>query len=184
MKQKRAYRYRFYPTKEQVHLLNRTFGCMRYVYNFALRLRTDSYQQQQERLHYEDTSAALTRLKQQPETAWLNEVSCVPLQQALRHLDKAFKNFFEGRTDYPTFKKKHGPQSAEFTKSAFRWDGTSLTFAKTDAPLDIRWSRPLPVGSTPTTVTISKDTAGRYFISILVEEISSLFLLGHSRVAR
>lgn len=94
MKQKRAYRYRFYPTKEQVHLLNRTFGCMRYVYNFALRLRTDSYQQQQERLRYEDASTALTRLKQQPATAWLNEVPCVSLQQALRNLDKAFENFF------------------------------------------------------------------------------------------
>jgi putative transposase len=107
----------------------------------------------------------LTELKRREETAWLSEVSSVPLQQSLRHLDRAFLNFFEGRATYPTFKKKHGPQSATYATSAFRWDGTSLTLAKMDAPLDIRWSRPLLDRCTPT-----KDCAGRYFVSILVEE--------------
>jgi putative transposase len=100
MKQKRAYRYRVYPTPEQKQILARTFGCCRYVYNWALRLRTDAYYREQRRVSYHDTSAALTILKQQPETVWLNEVSCVPPQQALRHLDKAFKNFFEGQTNF------------------------------------------------------------------------------------
>ncbi len=104
------------------------------------------------------------------EYAWLNEVSSVPTQQALRHLDKAFRNFFEGRAKYPTFKKKRNQQSAEYTTSAFKWDGTSLTLAKMTKPLDIRWSRPLPDGAKPSTVTITKDCADRYFVSILVEE--------------
>jgi putative transposase len=170
MKQKRAYRYRCYPTAEQQQVLARTFGCVRYVYNWALRLRTDAYYKHQHRLGYHETSAALTLLKQQPETAWLNEVSSVPTQQSLRHLDRAFRHFFEGRAGYPAFKRKHGSQSAEYTTSAFRWDGTALTLAKMDEPLSIVWSRPLPNGCTPTTVTVSKDGAGRYFVSILVEE--------------
>jgi len=97
MRQKRAYRYRFYPTSEQAIVLARTFGCARFVYNWALRLRTDAYYERGERISYADTSAALTALKHKPETAWLSEVSSVPTQQALRHLDRAFRNFFEGR---------------------------------------------------------------------------------------
>ena len=170
MKQKRAYTYRFYPTEEQQRILARTFGCARFVYNWALRLRTDAYYQQQKRISYAETSSLLTNLKQQPEYAWLNEVSSVPPQQALRHLDRAFRNFFEGRAEYPTFKSKHSAQSAEYTTSAFKWDGHHLTLAKMDAPLDLVWSRPLPTGCKPTTVTITKDTAGRYFVSILLEE--------------
>src|SRR5215468_9243416 len=114
MKQRRAYRYRFYPTTAQALELARTFGCTRYVYTWALRLRTDAYYERQERIGYHEASAALTTLKQQPETTWLNEVSSVPLQQALRHLDGAFRNFFEGREKYPTFHKKHGRQAATY----------------------------------------------------------------------
>ncbi len=182
MKQKRAYKYRVYPTAEQKTILARTFGCARYVYNWALRLRTDAYYERQERLGYHELSARLTRLKQQGDHTWLNEVSCVPPQQALRHLEKAFKNFFEGRAHYPTFKSRHGDQSAEYTTSAFKWDGTHLTLAKMDAPLDIHWSRPLPKGCKPTTVTVTKDTAGRYFVSILVEEDITLLPVVNSMV--
>ena len=135
-----------------------------------MRLRTDAYRQRGEHLFYSDTSAALTTLKQQPETIWLNEASCVPPQQALRHLDKAFKNFFEGRAKYPTFKKKHGRQAAEYTTSAFSWDGQELILAKMTEPLAIRWSRPLPKDARPTTITVTQDTAGRSFVSFLVEE--------------
>jgi putative transposase len=170
MKWKRAYRYRFYPTPEQAAVLARTFGSVRYIYNWALRLRTDAYYQRQERIGYHAASAALTALKQQPEIVWLNEVSSVPLQQALRHLDTAFRNFFEGRAAYPAFHKKHGRQAATYASSAFRWDSEAraLTLAKMDAPLAIHWSRPF--SGTPSTVTISKDTAGRYFVSFLIEE--------------
>ncbi len=170
MKHKRAYQYRCYPTPSQRQTLARTFGCARFAYNWALRLRTDAYRQRGEHAFYSDTSAALTRLKQQEATSWLNEVSCVPPQQALRHLDKAFRNFFEGRAKYPTFKKKHGRQSAEYTTSAFKWDGKELLQASMREPLPIQWSRPLPKDAKPTTVTITRDAAMRYFASFLVEE--------------
>jgi len=170
MRQKRAFRYRCYPTAEQVTVLARTFGSARFVYNWALNLRTNAYYQRQERISYADTSAALTTLKREPETAWLSEVSSVPPQQALRHLDRAFRNFFEGRAKYPALKKKHGRQAAEYTTSAFRWDAEkrALTLAKMETPLDIRWSRAFK--GDPTTVTVTRDTAGRYFVSFLVEE--------------
>jgi putative transposase len=170
MQQKRAYKYRVYPTDEQKHVLARTFGCARFVYNWALRQKTNAFYQEQQRLSYKDLSEALTRLKQQDDYSWLSEVSSVPLQQALRHLDKAFLNFFEGRTKYPTFKKKRHQQSATYTSNAFKWDGTHFILAKMTDPLDIQWSRPLPEGTKPSSVTVTKDCADRYFVSMLVEE--------------
>ena len=116
-------------------MLARTFGCVRVVYNYALRLRTDAFYQRGERLGYLDSSAALTQLKKQQEYVWLKEVSCVPLQQTLRHLEKALQNFFAQRADYPTYKRKHDRQGAEYTRSGFRWDGQNLFLAKMDEPL-------------------------------------------------
>lgn len=170
---KRAYRFRFYPTPEQELILARTFGCARFAYNHMLRLRTDAWFQRQERVGYHETSAALTKLKREPGFAWLNEVSSVPVQQALRHLQTAFANFFAKRARYPSFKRKDGPQSAEYTTSAFKWDGKALKLAKMDAPLAIRWSRTLPKGAKPTTVTVSRDAAGRYFVSMLCDDTVS-----------
>src|SRR6266480_3346174 len=182
MKQKKAYKYRMYPTQEQAHILARTFGCCRYVYNWALRARTDAFFQRGERLYYNQLAIMLTDLKKQEETAWLSEVSSVPLQQALRHLDTAFRNFFEGRTEYPTFHKKHGAQAATYATNAFSWNGYSLTLAKMKTPLDIHWSRPLPTGCKPSSVTITKDCAHRYFVSILVEEEIKHLPVGNSQV--
>jgi putative transposase len=167
---KQAYQYRFYPTPQQVHNLACTFGCCRFVYNWALKRRKTAYFQHGKKLYHKDLSSRLTALKQEEGTGWLKEVSSVPLQQALRHLDTAFTNFFEGRADYPVFKKKHGSQSATYTDNAFKWDGKHLTLAKQQEPLDIHWSRPLPDGAKPSSVTVTRDKAGRYFISILVEE--------------
>jgi putative transposase len=167
---KRAYLYRFYPTDEQKQQLARTFGCCRYVYNWALALRQQTYQATGKSLSYKALDAQMTVLRHQSETSFLSEVSCVPLQQSVRHLMRAYTNFFEGRADFPTFKKRQGPQSATYTRSAFSYQDGSLTLAKMDAPLAIRWSRPLPDGAIPSTVTVSRDEAGRYFVSILVKE--------------
>ena len=91
----------------------------------------------------------------------------MPLQQAFRHLETAFRNFFAGRARYPRFHKKHGTQAATYASTAFRWDAQTrtLTLAKMETPLHIHWSRPLPAEAIPTTVTVSRDTAGRYFVS-------------------
>jgi len=167
MKKQRAYKYRFYPTPEQSQLLAQTFGCVRFVYNSVLRWRTDAFYQEQIKIGYTAASARLTAIKKLPELAFLGEVSCVPLQQSLRHQQSAFKNFFEGRAAYPTFKKKHGKQSAEFTRSGFQYRDGNLFLAKSKTPLAIRWSRELPCE--PSTLTVSTDCAGRYFVSCLCE---------------
>jgi putative transposase len=112
----------------------------------------------------------LTEWKKLPELDFLNEVSCVPLQQGLRNLQKAFTNFWAGRAKYPRFKKKRNGGSAEFTRSAFRWKDGQLFLAKCSEPLPIRWSRMLPKGCEPTTVTVKLDASGRWFVSLLVED--------------
>ena len=167
MKVKRAYRFRFYPDQQQEKLLAQTFGCVRFVYNSILRYRTDAYYQAKEKVGYVDANANLTAIKQLPEFAFLNDVSSVPLQQCLRNQQTAFKNFFEGRAKYPTFKSKKHRQSAEFTYRAFTFKNGALKLAKCDKPLNIKWSQELP--SDPTTVTVSKDHTGRYFVSCLCE---------------
>jgi len=169
---KRAYRYRFYPTAEQAAELSRTFGCVRLVYNKALEVRGTAWCQQQRRVSYADTSALLTQWKRSEDLAFLGAVSSVPLQQCLRHLQAAFTNFFAKHAQYPKFKsRKRGKASAEYTRSAFRWRDGHLTLAKMAEPLDIRWSRALPEGARPSTVTVSRDPAGRWHVSILVEAV-------------
>jgi len=168
---KRAFKYRFYPTDEQAAELSRTFGCVRLVYNKALEERTRAWYGEQRRISYVQSSAALTEWKKAEELGFLTEVSSVPLQQALRHLQTAFGNFFAKRAKYPRFKsKKKSRASAEYTRSGFKFRDGKLTLAKMTEPLDIRWSRPLPEGAVPTTVTVSRDSAGRWFVSMLCED--------------
>ncbi|MEV6409725.1 transposase, partial [Streptomyces bobili] len=137
---KRAFRYRFYPSDAQAAELSRTFGCVRKVYNLALAARTQAWARQV-RVNYNQTSAMLTDWKKTEELAYLNDVSSVPLQQALRHLQVAFTNFFAKRARYPRFKsRKKSRRSAEYTTSAFRFRDGRLTLAKMAEPLDIVWS--------------------------------------------
>ncbi|MFE4054449.1 RNA-guided endonuclease InsQ/TnpB family protein [Streptomyces sp. YIM B13518] len=167
---KRAFKYRFHPTDAQAAELSRTFGCVRKVYNLALAARAQAWTRQ-ERVNYNQTSAMLTAWKKTEELAYLNDVSSVPLQQALRHLQTAFTHFFGKRAKYPRFKsRKKSRKSAEYTTSAFRFQDGRLTLAKMAQPLDIVWSRPLPEGASPSTVTVSQDAAGRWYVSLLCED--------------
>ncbi|GGZ17713.1 RNA-guided endonuclease InsQ/TnpB family protein [Streptomyces poonensis] len=169
--EKRAFKYRFYPTDAQAAELSRTFGCVRKVYNLALAARTEAWVLRAERVNYNATSAMLTAWKKTEELAYLNDVSSVPLQQALRHLQTAFTNFFAKRAKYPRFKSlKKSRKSAEYTSSAFRFRDGKLTLAKMTEPLAVVWSRPLPEGAQPSTVTVSQDAAGRWYVSLLVED--------------
>jgi putative transposase len=165
----KALKYRFYPTSEQENLLKRTMGCTRLVYNRALAIRTEAWYGEKKRVSYSDTSAMLTEWKKQDDLDFLNEVSCVPLQQGLRHLQKAFSNFFDGRAKYPTFKKKRNGGSAEFTKSAFKFKDGQVYLAKCSEPLPIRWSRELPLCASPSTITVKLSPSGRWTVSLLVD---------------
>ena len=168
---KRAFKYRFYPTEQQRTLLNRTFGSVRYVYNRALAERHRAWFQDQQRVGFAATCRMLTAWKQEPETVWLSEVSNVALQQGLQHLQRAYLNFWSKQAKYPTFKsKRRSKASATFTTMGFSYRDGRIKLAKCDEPLAIVWSRLLPEGATPSTVTVSRDSAGRWHISILVED--------------
>ncbi|MFE2409178.1 RNA-guided endonuclease InsQ/TnpB family protein [Kitasatospora sp. NPDC059408] len=180
---KRAFKFRFYPTDAQAAEMARTFGCVRLVYNMALAARSEAWTMRQERVNYNATSAMLTQWKKTEELAFLSEVSSVPLQQALRHLQGAFSNFWNKRAKYPTFKsKKKSRRSAEYTASAFRYREGRLTLAKMTEPLAIVWSRPLPEGRLPSTVTVSQDAAGRWFVSLLRDDRPSMPAPVHAAV--
>lgn len=165
----KAYKFRFYPTTEQENLLRRTMGCTRLIYNRALAARTEAWYERQERVGYSQTSKMLTQWKKENGLEFLTEVSSVPLQQGLRHLQTAFTNFFAGRAKYPAFKKKRNGGSAEFTRAGFRFRDGQVYLAKCSEVLPIRWSRQIPKGAEPSTVTVKLTPAGRWFVSLLVE---------------
>ncbi|MFC6018318.1 RNA-guided endonuclease InsQ/TnpB family protein [Plantactinospora solaniradicis] len=147
---KRAFRYRFYPTEAQAAELSRTFGCVRKVYNLALQARTEAWTLRRERINYNATSAMLTGWKKTEELTF----------------------FFAKRARYPSFKsRKKSRKSAEYTTSAFRYRDGRLTLAKMAEPLNIVWSRPLPEGASPSRVTVSQDSAGRWFVSLLCDDV-------------
>ncbi|CAC5344462.1 MULTISPECIES: RNA-guided endonuclease InsQ/TnpB family protein [Planktothrix] len=166
----KAFNYRFYPSPEQESLLRRTLGCVRLVYNKALHERTQGWYERQEKIGYNQTSSMLTAWKKQEDLDFLNQVSCVPIQQGLRHLQSAFANFFAGRAKYPNFKKKRNGGSAEFTKSAFKFKDGKIYLAKSVEPLDIRWSRQIPKGCEPSSVTVKLHPSGRWHISIRFDD--------------
>ncbi|WP_432101989.1 RNA-guided endonuclease InsQ/TnpB family protein [Streptomyces sp. bgisy091] len=170
------YSFRVYPSAGQRAALAKAFGCVRVVYNDALRARETARSQGMPFPKTGDLSKQLiTEAKKTPERAWLGEVSAVVLQQSLRDLDAAYRNFFDGlkgkrpRMGAPRFKSKRDTrQSVRFTANA-RWSittGGRLRLPKI-GDLKVKWSRSLP--SVPSTVTVVKDSAGRYFASFVVE---------------
>ncbi|MFB7226040.1 RNA-guided endonuclease InsQ/TnpB family protein [Streptomyces sp. NPDC056227] len=170
------YSFRLYPSTGQRTALARAFGCARVVYNDALRARETAREQGLPFPKTGDLSKRLiTEAKNTPERAWLGEVSAVVLQQSLRDLDTAYKNFFDGlkgkrpKVGAPRYKSKRDTrQAVRFTANA-RWSitaGRKLRLPKI-GDVRVRWSRMLP--STPSTVTVAKDSAGRYFASFVVE---------------
>jgi putative transposase len=166
-----AYRCRAYPDEAQQQMLARTFGCVRLVWNQILVARHRLYHAEGKSLSYAASDATLTALKRDPEFAFLSEVSSVPLQQALRHQHEAFGAFFAGRARYPRFKSRRGGQSATYTRSAFSMRGGMLRLAKTNAALRYVWTWPdIDPGSLdPTSVTVAKDPAGRWFVTFHVD---------------
>ncbi|MFG3700903.1 RNA-guided endonuclease InsQ/TnpB family protein [Micromonospora sp. NPDC047620] len=166
-----AYRCRAYPTPEQAAVLNRTFGCIRVVWNRTLAARHARWRAERKSTSYAETDRALTEMKKQPDLAFLGEVSSVPLQQTLRHQHTAMTAFFAKRARYPRYKSRHGRQSASYTRSAFRLPGGNLSLGKTPGVLRFVWSWP-GVDVTvldPTMVTVSRDPDGRWFVTFAVD---------------
>jgi IS605 OrfB family transposase len=171
------YKYRLYPEPAQTQALAQAFGCARVVFNDGLRARQDAHAAGLPYITDAELSAALTASKATPERAWLAEVSAAVLQQALADLNAAYRNFFASvkgerkgqKVGPPRFRsRKDRRQAIRFTgNTKFRvTPGGRLRLPKI-GDVKVRWSRPLPTA--PSSVTVIKDAAGRYFASFVVE---------------
>lgn len=171
---KARYRYRIYPTNQQKIALAKLFGCCRVVFNEALAFCQENYKQGNRFVGYSQWSKSLTEIKKTEEKHWLTEVAAIPLQQSLKDLETSFKNFFDShkgkrkgkKVNSPKFKKRKSKQSARFTRQGFKINQNSVYLSKI-GDLKIVWSRELP--SEPSSVTVIKDSAGRYFLSFVCE---------------
>jgi putative transposase len=167
---KARYQYRIYPTDQQRKELAKVFGCCRVVYNDALRACQSGKVLSSAKLEKQ----FITEAKRTGERSWLGEVSYIPLQQSIQDLGTAYRNYFDSlkgkrkgpKIKRPCFKKKSSQQSARYRRGGFSIKAANVYLAKV-GEIKTKWSRPLP--SEPSSVTVIKDTANRYFLSFVVE---------------
>lgn len=170
---KARYKYRIYPNQIQITKLNQLFGCCRYVWNQSLAYCNQLYANDEKKPSYVDlTKQFITQAK--TELIWLKDVASTPLQQSLKDLDQAYKNFFNSVTGKrkgikvkpPKFKSRKSKQTARFVGANYKIGQDKIYLPKV-GKIPIIWSRPL--ASNPTSVTIIKDSADRYFASFVVD---------------
>jgi len=167
------YRYRIYPNRAQRQYLARVFGCVRYVYNWALDLRINTYNETGEDLHPYKIQKILTKYKKQKGLEWLDAMTVSPLQQAIADNHRAFENYFERRTLYPRFKRKRSRQSARFVRDRFWLEespyGPKLHLAKLpEGPkIKVHWHRPM--NEEPSSCTVVQERDGRYYVSFVTK---------------
>jgi putative transposase len=162
----KSYKYRLYPTKQQSILLDKHFGCCRFVYNLALEVKQYAWQTQRKDVSCYDLLKQITDLKNDCE--WLREVDSQALQQSVINMDNAYKNFFKKRSDFPKYKKRSSVQSfrnphgcaveikdGKLYQPKFR-DGVKIIIDR-EIEGEIR------------STTISKTPTGKYFVSVLVD---------------
>ena len=163
----KSFKVRIYPTKEQQVLLEKTFGANRFVYNYFLNLKSKLYEFYKINLSYTNSSKIMSELKRQK--TWLKEVDSVSLQQTLRDLDRAYQNFFSGKSKYPNFKKKQDKNSYR-TNHRIKIDNRHITVPKIGMlrfrdNYNLEDKHILNVYN----ITISKTAGGKYFASISAE---------------
>lgn len=166
----RAYKVRLYPTPDQQIQINKTIGCTRWVYNHFLAWNIEIYKAEKRYMSYSECSAMLTQIKATSGTQWLSEVDKFALQNSLKDLDEAYKNFFQGRTQSPNFKSKRGPKQSyqtNLTNNNIRIDAKQhrLKLPKVGWVEYAVDGREIP--DYIINVTISRTPSGKYFASIL-----------------
>ena len=175
----RGYKFRIYPSKEQEALFSKTFGCTRYVYNYFLNLRNISYQEKHINLGRYDCIKLIPPLKSAEETLWLKEVDAIALQAAVEYLDEGFKRFFEDikksksqrrGVGKPTFKSKRGKQSYT-TKNVN--NSIRISFGRILLPKIgwIKFDDHIKVIGKIKRVTITKSKSGKYFVSVICDDV-------------
>jgi putative transposase len=162
----KSYKYKLKPSKEQIVLLNKHFGSMRYVYNYFLNERKKEYETNKQSLNYYDNAKTLTELKNQEEYSWLNEVNSQSLQDTLKNLEAAYNGFFKKRTGFTKFKSKHTKNSFKVPQFV-KLEKGKLRIPKFKEPIDLILSRSFT--GIIKQCTISRAPTNEYFVSILVE---------------
>ena len=171
----KAYKYKILPSEEQKQLLNKFFGCARYIYNWGLNIKTQSYKESGKSVSYNDLAKQLTSLKRKEETAFLCECTNESLQQSLRNLENAFTGFFRKKAKYPNYKsKKKSKDSIKFINCVhFDFNEWKIKIPK------IGWVKLCKnrIWNQATckqgTVTVSKDKCGTYWISVNIDNQQS-----------
>ena len=164
----KAYKFRFYPTKSQIKKLNNIFGCARYVYNHFLSLKQELYNKEKKSMSYSECSKKLTVLKKEKE--WLKDVDKFSLQNSLKDLDKAYKNFFNGK-GYPKFKSKKDNRKSyrtSYTNNNIEFLGKWIKVPKI-GKLRIR-DKMKPQGRI-ISATITQVPSGKYYISLCCTDV-------------
>lgn len=167
----KSYKHRIYPTKQQIELLNKHFGCVRFVYNLALETKILNYSGNKINLSCYNIIKQITDLKK--ECTWLSEVSIMPLQQSVIDMDKSFSNFFKNTHKFPKFKSRRDKLSyrisAQINVDMFN---NKLFIPKFREGINIIFERE-PIGIIKS-CTISKTSTGKFFASILIEDNKEL----------
>ena len=166
MQRLQAFKYELRPDGQQMRQMRRFAGACRFVFNKALALQQERHERGEKKLGYADLCKALTEWKAQPETRWLNETPSQALQQSLKNLERAYKNFFEKRADFPRFKKKGQHDSFRYPQGVKLDQGNSRIFLPKLGWLRVRLSR--DVLGTVKNVTVSQS-CGKWFVSIQTE---------------
>ena len=168
-----SYKFRLYPNREQENLIQRTFGCVRFVFNTFLAKRIDAYKTEKKTLNYCACSALLTEMKRNEAYAWLKEVDSVALQQSLRNVDTAYQNFFRACKNgsgvgFPNFKKKHGSRGSYTTNQNIKVLGGYIKLPKL-GKVKCRVSK--QVRGRILHATVSQAPSGKYFVSVCCTDV-------------
>lgn len=169
----KAYKYRLNPTKSQRIFFEKSFGCTRFIYNWALDKRIKAYQEDKTRISWVDLCKQMTQLKKEEETKWLGEVANQSLQSSIRHLDSAFVKFFRDKKGFPKFKSKHSPrQSFQYVnKVSVDFESHRIKLPKAGW---VKFFKNRTFDGKIGTVTVSKNATGKYFVSVLVDDGNDL----------
>ncbi len=169
-----SYKFRIYPNRGQENLIQRTFGCCRFVFNHYLAKRKETYEQTSETLNYNACSGDMTQLKKSLE--WLKEVDATALQSSLKDLDTAFQNFFRrvkqgGKPGYPRFKSKHNHRKSYKSKCV----GTNIKVLENAVQLPklglVKCRVSKEVKGRILSATVSQNPSGKYFVALCCTDI-------------
>lgn len=161
----KAFKYRLFPNSEQQEKLNKTLGCVRFIYNWGLNEKSKAYSTDKTNINCFDLINKVTELKKQEEYNWLKDVHSQTLQMSLRNLDNAFTNFFKKKSKFPKFKKKNNNQSFQYPQ------GIKINEGKVFLPKIgwVNYDNHRNILGEIKTVTVSKTPTGKYFVSILCD---------------